>query len=168
MQSLCFSRNLHNQMLQQIFSLCISLLLTHSTQMWRNKSRRIMMMNTCLLVYHISKKIFCSMHFSFITGNCKYILIMFLQNTTTMLLQGERLNPQMGSFVIPAAMLNVFKMAIIVLLLPLLDRVIYPLLHRYNKTPSILQRIGRLTVKFSSYNFYCERNNRLSTKKTCY
>lgn len=62
-----------------------------------------------------------------------------------MLLQGERMNAVIGNGdnVIPAAGMNFIKMLVIALLIPLLDRVVYPLIHRFRyQKPTLLQRIG--------------------------
>jgi POT family len=60
-----------------------------------------------------------------------------------MLLQGERMDARIANeYVVPAAALNFVKMLIITLLLPILDRVVYPLMGYFGRKPTLLQRIG--------------------------
>jgi hypothetical protein len=62
-----------------------------------------------------------------------------------MLLQGERMDAHIANgYVIPAAALNFVKMVVITLLLPILDRLVYPLLGHFGRKPTLLQRIGEL------------------------
>ena len=53
------------------------------------------------------------------------------------------MNLKVGSFTLPVASLSVINTAIIIILVPLMDRLIYPLLSRYNVHPSQLKKIGR-------------------------
>lgn len=78
------------------------------------------------------------------------VLIHF-QNTTTMLLQGERMNVSLGGYSIPVASLNAFTMASIALLIPILDLFIYPMLNRFNKGPTMLQRMGERAASLISF-----------------
>ena len=59
------------------------------------------------------------------------------------LLQGERMDLNLGSFTIPAASLQLFDSACIIVLVPLMDRVVFPLLDRCNLRPSLLKKIGQ-------------------------
>lgn len=52
------------------------------------------------------------------------------------------MNMSLGSYTIPVASLNAFTMASIALLIPILDLFVYPMLNRFNKGPTMLQRIG--------------------------
>ena len=58
------------------------------------------------------------------------------------LLQGERMDLNLGGFTIPAASLQLFDSACIIVLVPLMDRVVFPLLDRCNLRPSLLKKIG--------------------------
>lgn len=57
-------------------------------------------------------------------------------------IQGESMDLHVGEVQVPVAMLNVFNTVAIMLLIPLMDRVIYPLLQRCGKKLSHLHRIG--------------------------
>ena len=76
-----------------------------------------------------------------------------------MLLQGERMKAAVGNgIVLPAAALNFVKMLVITLLIPVLDRAIYPLLGQIGHWPTLLQRIGqpvRICVDAKSDDIYC-------------
>ena len=50
-----------------------------------------------------------------------------------------------GDTKMPVAALNVFNTVIIMLVIPVVDRVVYPTLAKYGHNPSQLQRIGRKT-----------------------
>lgn len=52
------------------------------------------------------------------------------------------MNMSLGSYTIPVASLNAFTMASTALLIPILDLFVYPMLNRFNKGPTMLQRIG--------------------------
>ena len=47
-----------------------------------------------------------------------------------------------GKAKIPAAMLNLFNIFIILILIPFMDRIVYPFLVKIGRSPSHLQRIG--------------------------
>ena len=59
------------------------------------------------------------------------------------LLQGERMDLTLGGFTIPAASLQLFDSAVIIILVPLMDRLVFPLLDRCNLRPSLLKKIGK-------------------------
>jgi len=65
-----------------------------------------------------------------------------------MILQGERMDARIGtdssSILIPVASLNFVKMAVVTVLIPVLDRVIFPLMDSVDRKPTSLQRIGQL------------------------
>ena len=66
-----------------------------------------------------------------------------------MLLQGERMDARIvpsQSRLLPIASLNFVKMAVITVLIPVLDRVIYPLMDNLDRKPTLLQRIGQSVV----------------------
>jgi len=68
------------------------------------------------------------------------------QTTTTMLLQGERMDARISaeqSQLMPVASLNFVKMAVITVLIPVLDRVVFPLMYNLDRKPTLLQRIGQ-------------------------
>lgn len=62
--------------------------------------------------------------------------------TTTFLIQGTFMKLKFESFTMPAASLSVFDIVIILVLAPLMDRVIYPLLDRIGINFTPLRRIG--------------------------
>ena len=69
-----------------------------------------------------------------------------------MLLQGERMDARISadqSKLLPVASLNFVKMAVITVLIPVLDRVVFPLMDSMDRKPTLLQRIGQLS--FSSW-----------------
>ncbi|XP_078660056.1 solute carrier family 15 member 5-like [Branchiostoma floridae x Branchiostoma belcheri] len=68
----------------------------------------------------------------------------FYQMPTTFFLQAMRLNLDVGStgIVLPIAALNLFAIIPILLLVPLMDRVVYPMLEMCNVRPSPLKRMG--------------------------
>ncbi|XP_045211600.2 solute carrier family 15 member 4-like isoform X2 [Mercenaria mercenaria] len=66
----------------------------------------------------------------------------YSQMSTSLFLQSERMNISVGDAKLPAAMLNIFNTLIILILIPIMDRIVYPLLARYGKSPTHLQRIG--------------------------
>jgi len=47
------------------------------------------------------------------------------------------------SKLLPVASLNFVKMAVIAVLIPVLDRFIFPLMHSWGRKPTTLQRIGQ-------------------------
>ncbi|XP_060577715.1 solute carrier family 15 member 4-like [Ruditapes philippinarum] len=66
----------------------------------------------------------------------------YSQMSTSLFLQSERMNISVGDAKLPAAMLNIFNTLIILILIPIMDRIVYPLLAKYGKSPTHLQRIG--------------------------
>ena len=63
-----------------------------------------------------------------------------------MMLQGERMDARIGgdpSKLLPVASLNFVKMAVITVLIPVLDRFIFPLMDSWGRQPTTLQRIGQ-------------------------
>ena len=67
-----------------------------------------------------------------------------------MLLQGERMDARIGadaSRLLPVASLNFVKMAVITVLIPVLDRVVFPRLDSVDRKPTLLQRIGQCPRK---------------------
>ncbi|KAK3089417.1 hypothetical protein FSP39_003469 [Pinctada imbricata] len=66
----------------------------------------------------------------------------YSQMQTTFFLQSERLNVQLGDVKMPAAALNVFNTIIILILIPIVDRIILPLMAKFGRSPTHLQRIG--------------------------
>ncbi|KAK3591728.1 hypothetical protein CHS0354_019497 [Potamilus streckersoni] len=61
------------------------------------------------------------------------------QSSTSLFLQSVRLDIGM----VPPALLTTFNPVMVVLFIPLMDRFVYPMLTRFGKTPSLLQRIGK-------------------------
>ncbi|XP_064623127.1 solute carrier family 15 member 4-like [Lineus longissimus] len=66
----------------------------------------------------------------------------YSQMGSTFLLQAERMNLALGDFTLPAASLNLFDSLVILVLVPFMDRIVYPLLDKCWKRPSQLVRIG--------------------------
>ncbi|KAL8604549.1 hypothetical protein ACOMHN_015833 [Nucella lapillus] len=66
----------------------------------------------------------------------------YIQMTTTFLFQGERLDVSVGNIKIPASGLNAFNTIIIIILIPIVDRGLYPCMERIGRPLSHLQRIG--------------------------
>ncbi|CAD5119517.1 DgyrCDS8119 [Dimorphilus gyrociliatus] len=64
------------------------------------------------------------------------------QSGSYFVIQGERLRVKVNSFTIPVASLNIFNSVCIMLFIPLMDRVIYPLMDKFGKKPTQLQRLG--------------------------
>lgn len=64
--------------------------------------------------------------------------------STTFFLQSERMDVQLGSIKMPAAVLNIFDTIIILLLIPIMDIGVYPCLARFGIRPTHLQRMGEL------------------------
>lgn len=52
------------------------------------------------------------------------------------------MNIYIGDAKMPAALLNIFNTIIILILIPIMDRIVYPFLAKINRSPSHLQRIG--------------------------
>lgn len=65
-----------------------------------------------------------------------------LQMSNSYLLQGEVMDISINSFQIPVASLSLFDSAVIILLVPLVDVVIFPFLGKFNLRPTMLVRIG--------------------------
>eukprot|EP00058_Branchiostoma_floridae_P017459 XP_002602947.1 hypothetical protein BRAFLDRAFT_131838 [Branchiostoma floridae] len=72
----------------------------------------------------------------------------FYQIPTTFFLQAMRLNLDVGStgIVLPIAALNLFAIIPILLLVPLMDRVVYPMLDMCNIRPSPLKRMAGMEI----------------------
>lgn len=71
---------------------------------------------------------------------------------STFFLQSERMDVTVGSIKMPVAVLNVFNTVIILVLIPVMDRGIYPLLAKFGRSPSHLQRIGKHIYHVISIN----------------
>ena len=69
------------------------------------------------------------------------------QMSTSFYLQGERMNIKVGSGHVPVAVLTRFDTIIIIILIPIMESLVYPLLERMNRSPSHLQRIGIIIRK---------------------
>ena len=59
-------------------------------------------------------------------------------------LQSERMSVYVGDAKMPAALLNIFNTIIILILIPIMDRLVYPALAKMNIYPTHLQRIGMI------------------------
>ncbi|KAK7111645.1 solute carrier family 15 member 4-like [Littorina saxatilis] len=66
----------------------------------------------------------------------------YSQMTTTFIFQGERMDVSVGDVKIPASGLNAFNTIIIIVLIPIVDRLLYPCMERIGRPLSHLQRIG--------------------------
>lgn len=79
----------------------------------------------------------------------------YLQMQSTFFLQSERMDIKIGDFQLPAAFLNAFNTIMILLFVPLMDRLVYPLLKKINRHPSNLQRIGNIAFFIKPEFFKC-------------
>ncbi|PVD39570.1 hypothetical protein C0Q70_02205 [Pomacea canaliculata] len=66
----------------------------------------------------------------------------YAQMTTTFFFQGERMDVRVGGINIPASGLNAFNTIIIIILIPIVDRGLYPFLQRIGRPLTHLQRMG--------------------------
>nr|KAG5685480.1 hypothetical protein BaRGS_013091 [Batillaria attramentaria] len=66
----------------------------------------------------------------------------YSQMSSTFFIQGERMNLAVGDGQVPVAILNAFDTIAIMVLIPFMDRVIYPCFQRIGHPLSHLQRIG--------------------------
>ncbi|XP_041363696.1 solute carrier family 15 member 4-like isoform X2 [Gigantopelta aegis] len=66
----------------------------------------------------------------------------YSQMTSTFFLQGERLNVAIGDGKLPVAILNVFNTIAILILIPLVDRLVYPFFTRIGRPLTHLKRMG--------------------------
>ncbi|KAL3877158.1 hypothetical protein ACJMK2_034906 [Sinanodonta woodiana] len=64
------------------------------------------------------------------------------QMGTSLFLQSERMDISIGGKQMPVALLSIFNTIIILILIPIMDRIVYPLLTKFGKNPSHLQRMG--------------------------
>ncbi|XP_076460129.1 solute carrier family 15 member 4-like [Babylonia areolata] len=75
-----------------------------------------------------------------------FVLIMYstsyAQMHSTFFIQGERMDLSIGSTKVPVAALNVFNNVVLIILIPVLDRVVYPCFERIGRPLSHLHRIG--------------------------
>jgi len=98
-------------------------------------------------VHNVETEAFASwLHLSASCCDSSGVLDVVLQTTTTMILQGERMDARIGddpTKLLPVASLNFVKMAVITLLIPVLDRVVFPLMDSVDRKPTLLQRIGQ-------------------------
>jgi len=62
--------------------------------------------------------------------------------STSLFLQTERMDISIGAAKLPAAIMNIFNTLIILILIPIMDRIVYPLLAKRGRSPTHLQRIG--------------------------
>ncbi|KAK3591726.1 hypothetical protein CHS0354_019495 [Potamilus streckersoni] len=73
------------------------------------------------------------------------IIVYWAVNTqmgTSLFLQSERMDISIGGKQMPVALLNIFNTIIILILIPIMDRIIYPLLAKFDRNPTHLQRMG--------------------------
>ena len=61
---------------------------------------------------------------------------------TSLFLQTERMNVSIGHMRMSAALLNTFNTFIILVLVPIMEKCIWPVLEKYGKSPTNLQKIG--------------------------
>ncbi|KAK7442686.1 hypothetical protein BaRGS_00040510, partial [Batillaria attramentaria] len=66
----------------------------------------------------------------------------YSQMSSTFFIQGERMDLHVGGSQVPVAMLNAFNTIAIMILIPILDRIIYPCFQRIGRPLSHLHRIG--------------------------
>eukprot|EP00462_Mataza_sp_D1_P018959 CAMPEP_0175132628 /NCGR_PEP_ID=MMETSP0087-20121206/7173_1 /TAXON_ID=136419 /ORGANISM="Unknown Unknown, Strain D1" /LENGTH=505 /DNA_ID=CAMNT_0016414989 /DNA_START=189 /DNA_END=1706 /DNA_ORIENTATION=- len=76
-------------------------------------------------------------------GLCIVYNAVYSQMSTTFFNQGCQMDLRLpGGVMTPVAALSLFDTIIVIVLIPLLDRVAYPLLHRCGYHPTLLQKIG--------------------------
>ncbi|XP_071104488.1 solute carrier family 15 member 4-like [Haliotis cracherodii] len=66
----------------------------------------------------------------------------YAQMQSTFFLQSERMSVKVGEGAIPAAMLNIFNTIIVLLLIPVVDRLVYPSFTRWGRPLTYLQKMG--------------------------
>ncbi|KAH3862535.1 solute carrier family 15 member 4-like isoform X2 [Dreissena polymorpha] len=66
----------------------------------------------------------------------------YSQMSTSLFLQSERMDITVNGAKLPAAILNIFNTLIILVMIPIMDRIVYPTLAKYGKSPTHLQRMG--------------------------
>eukprot|EP00057_Strongylocentrotus_purpuratus_P016036 XP_011670510.1 PREDICTED: solute carrier family 15 member 4 [Strongylocentrotus purpuratus] len=66
----------------------------------------------------------------------------YIQMSSTYVLQGMRMRLDYGGFTIPVAALNLFNVIIILILIPIMDQFVYPCFERHGLRLSMLKRIG--------------------------
>lgn len=66
----------------------------------------------------------------------------YSQMQSTFFIQGERMDLHVGGWQVPVAMLNAFNTIAIMIIIPILDRVIYPCFQRLGRPLNHLHRIG--------------------------
>ena len=64
------------------------------------------------------------------------------QGSSTYFLQGEVLNLRLGAVTIPISSLHLFNSCTILIMIPVMDKIVYPFLARCGVRPTMLQRIG--------------------------
>ena len=89
-----------------------------------------------IIINMLRKTLFCAMYSIFT------VFTYWLQMQSTFFIQGERMDLSVGSAQIPVAMLNAFNTVALILLIPVLDRVIYPCFQRIGRPLRHLHRIG--------------------------
>ena len=77
-----------------------------------------------------------------IFGSFIFYWTVWAQMYTSMVYQGKNMDIQINGHDIPIASLNVFNTLSILVLIPIIDNLVYPLLAKFEICPSQLQRIG--------------------------
>jgi len=81
--------------------------------------------------------------------NIIYYLSSPLQMSTSLLLQSTVMDISVNGHNLPAAILNIFNTLIILLLIPIMDRIVYPALTKCGRMPTHLQRMGNGNTSLS-------------------
>ena len=66
--------------------------------------------------------------------------------SSTFFLQGERLNVAIGNGKLPVAILNDFDTIAILILIPIVDRLVYPFFTRIGRPLTHLKRMGKKII----------------------
>ena len=77
-----------------------------------------------------------------ITITLKYLLLFLCQIPTTFLIQATYMRLEMENFTIPAASLSTFSIVAVLIFIPIMDHVVYPLLSCCGIKLTPLRRIG--------------------------
>ena len=83
--------------------------------------------------------------------NSKCYLYFLIQVSSTFVLQGLRMDLSVGNFTIPVASLALFNSIMLIILIPFLQKVVYPILNKCHIRPTSLQRLGKYLIRQCLY-----------------
>ena len=91
----------------------------------------------------------------------------FLQMNTSMVYQGEYMNINIAGFTIPIATLSIFDTLGVLLLIPFMDKIVYPLFEKAGfQRPSQLKRIG-IGMLVASASMTCAGGIEVFRRQNC-